>query len=255
MVSRSRTHLMVHAGIGAELEGFHAVRAALDAGRIQTLFVERTRLRQPGVERLVDDARGLSVTVQMVDDVRDMAVTGAPQGIVAHARPLETLTLKEAVGRAENPAILVVDHVEDPRNIGAAARSAAAAGMTAMVVSHNRSAPLGATAFKAAVGALEVLPVAMVSSIADAVKRLDQLGLWSVGLDGAADRSLLGLDLLEQPVAVCIGSEGAGLSKLVAERCDVLVRIPMVGGTESLNASVASALACYEVARVRGWVS
>ena len=124
-----------------------------------------------------------------------------------------------------------------------------------MVVSHNRSAPLGATAFKAAVGALEVLPVAMVSSIADATKRLDQLGLWRVGLDGEADRSLLGLDLLEQPVAVCIGAEGAGLSRLVAERCDVLVKIPMVGNMESLNASVASALACYEVARVRGWVT
>jgi 23S rRNA (guanosine2251-2'-O)-methyltransferase len=197
----------------------------------------------------------MSVPVELVDDVRDMAVTHAPQGIVAHASALETISLKEAVGLAENPAILVVDHVEDPRNIGAAARSAAAAGMTAMVVSHNRSAPLGATAFKASVGALEVLPIAMVSSIADAAKRLDQLGLWRVGLDGTADRSLLGLDLLEQPVAICIGAEGAGLSRLVAERCDVLVKIPMVGSMESLNASVASALACYEVARVRGWVT
>lgn len=246
---------MAHAGIGTELEGFHAVRAALDAGRVLKLFIERGRLRQRDIERLADDARSMSVPVDIVDDVRDMAVTGAPQGVVAHARPLDTVSLKDAVGRSDNPAILVVDHVEDPRNIGAAARSAAAAGMTAMVVSHNRSAPLGATAFKAAVGALEILPVAMVSSIADAAKRLDQLGLWRVGLDGSADRSLLGLDLLEQPVALCIGSEGGGLSRLVAERCDVLVQIPMVGTTESLNASVASALACYEVARVRGWVT
>jgi 23S rRNA (guanosine2251-2'-O)-methyltransferase len=246
---------MVHAGIGAELEGFHAVRAALNAGRVQTLFIERRRMKQRDVARLADDAHSLSVSVELVDDVRNMAATDAPQGIVAHARPIETISLKEAVGRADNPAILVLDHVEDPRNIGAAARSAAAAGMTAMVVSHNRSAPLGATAFKAAVGALEILPVAMVSSIADAAKRLDQLGLWRVGLDGSADRSLLGLELLDQPVAVCIGAEGAGLSKLVAERCDVLVKIPMVGDTESLNASVASALTCYEVARVRGWVT
>lgn len=246
---------MVRAGIGTELEGFHAVRAALEAGRVQRLFIERRRAKQRDIQQLADDARARSVSVELVDDVRDMAATDAPQGVVAHARALETVSLKQAVGLVDNPAILVVDHVVDPRNIGAAARSAAAAGMTAMVVSHNRSAPLGATAFKAAVGALEVLPVAMVSSIADAAKRLDQLGLWRVGLDGTADRSLLGLDLLEQPVAVLIGAEGAGLSKLVAERCDVLVQIPMVGAMESLNASVASALACYEVARVRGWVT
>jgi 23S rRNA (guanosine2251-2'-O)-methyltransferase len=222
---------------------------------VQRLFIERRRAKQRDIEQLAKDARARSVSVELVDDVRGMAVTDAPQGVVAHARALETVSLKQAVGLVDNPAILVVDHVVDPRNIGAAARSAAAAGMTAMVVSHNRSAPLGATAFKAAVGALEVLPVAMVSSIADAAKRLDQLGLWRVGLDGTADRSLLGLDLLEQPVAVLIGAEGAGLSKLVAERCDVLVKIPMVGAMDSLNASVASALACYEVARVRGWVT
>jgi 23S rRNA (guanosine2251-2'-O)-methyltransferase len=193
--------------------------------------------------------------VSVVDDVRDKAVTGAPQGVVATAQAIQTLSIKDAVATADNPALLVVDHVEDPRNIGAAARSAVAAGMTALVVSHNRSAPLGATAFKAAVGAFEMIPIVTVSSIADALKRLSQLSVWNVGLDGSGDRSLLGLDLLEQPVALCVGAEGAGLSHLVKERCDVVATIPMVGPTESLNASVASALGCYEVARVRGWVS
>jgi 23S rRNA (guanosine2251-2'-O)-methyltransferase len=207
------------------------------------------------MESLVADARDRGVPVELVDDVRDKAATGAPQGVVATAHGIEPISIKNAVAASENPALLVVDHVEDPRNIGAAARSAVAAGMTALVVSHNRSAPLGATAFKAAVGALEVLPIVTVSSIADALKRLSQLGVWNVGLDGSGDRSLLGLDLLAQPVAVCVGAEGAGLSHLVRERCDVVATIPMVGPTESLNASVASALACYEVARVRGWVS
>jgi 23S rRNA (guanosine2251-2'-O)-methyltransferase len=246
---------MARAGIGTDLEGFHAVRAALDAGRLRTLTVERNRLRHDDMEQLVSDGMDRGVVVSVVDVVRDTFVSGAPLGVVATALGIQTLSIMDAVGTADNPALLVVDHVEDPRNIGAAARSAVAAGMTALVVSHNRSAPLGATAFKAAVGAFELIPIVTVSSIADALKRLSQLSVWNVGLDGSGDRSLLGLDLLEQPVALCVGAEGAGLSHLVKERCDVVATIPMVGPTESLNASVASALGCYEVARVRGWVS
>ena len=246
---------MAHAGIGADLEGTHAVAAALEAGRVTHLIVERGRVRNVDLANLIVAADERSIDIEQVDDVRPLAVTGAPQGVVARARAIEPISLKAAVGLVENPALLVLDHFEDPRNVGAAARSAVASGMTALVLSNRRSAPLGATAFKAAVGALERIPIVMTSSIADALKRLDKLGLWRVGLDGGADRSLLDLELLAQPVALCIGAEGSGLSHLVAERCDVLASIPMVGATESLNASVAAALASFEVARVRGWVS
>lgn len=246
---------MALAGIGSELEGIHAVEAALRHERVTSLSVERRRTGNPEVARIIGLADTQGVPVHLVDDVRALAITGAPQGVVARARPVAPVTLKSAVAAVEIPALLVLDHVEDPRNIGAAARSAVAAGMTALVISQRRSAPIGATAFKAAAGALEEIPLVVVSSIADALKRLDQLDVWRVGLDGRGDRSLLGLDLLAQPVAVCIGAEGEGLSKLVADRCDVLAYIPMVGSTESLNASVAAALASYEVARVRGWVS
>lgn len=246
---------MAPAGIGTEIEGVHAVEAALASGRVTALVVERSRLHKPDIDRLVQRAEAQSVPVEVVDDVRPLAVTAAPQGVVARARAIQPISLKSAVARSDNPALLVLDHVEDPRNIGAAARSAVAAGMTALVVSQRRSAPIGATAFKAAAGALERIPIVVVSSIADALKRLDQLHVWRVGLDGRGERSILDLDLLERPVAVCVGAEGEGLSRLVAERCDVLVHIPMVGATESLNASVAAALAVYEVARVRGWLS
>jgi 23S rRNA (guanosine2251-2'-O)-methyltransferase len=246
---------MALAGIGAELEGIHAVEAAMGAGRVITLSVERRRMGRPELARILRLAQAQDVPVNAVDDVRPLATTAAPQGVFAKARAIEPLSVKNAVGLAENPALLVLDHVEDPRNIGAAARSAVAAGMTALVVSQRRSAPIGATAFKAAAGALEVLPIVVVSSVADALKRMGQLGLWTVGLDGQSDQSILGLDLLARPVAVCVGAEGAGLSKLVAERCDVLAHIPMVGEIESLNASVAAALVSYEVARVRGWLS
>jgi len=246
---------MAHAGIGADLEGIHAVSAALEAGRVTRLTVERGRAANIEIQNIVEMARSRSIPIEEVDDVRGSATTGAPQGVVATARPIEPISLKDAVQLAETPALLVLDHIEDPRNVGAIARSAVASGMTALMMSRRRSAPLGATAFKAAAGALERLPIVSVSSIADALKRLGQLGLWRVGLDGTSDRSLFGLDLLAQPVAICIGAEGAGLSRLVIERCDVVVSIPMVGHTESLNASVAGAIASFEVARIRGWVS
>jgi 23S rRNA (guanosine2251-2'-O)-methyltransferase len=246
---------MAHAGIGAELEGIHAVEAALSAGRVLSLSVERRRMQRPDVASLVEVAETQHVPVSVVDDVRPLAATDSPQGVVATAQGIRPISIKAAVAISDTPALLVLDHVEDPRNIGAAARSAVAAGMTALVVSQRRSAPIGATAFKAAAGALERLPIVVVSSIADALKRLDQLDVWKVGLDGRGEQSILGLDLLGQPVALCIGAEGEGLSRLVSERCDVLVHIPMVGGTESLNASVAASLASYEVARVRGWLS
>jgi len=246
---------MALVGIGTEVEGVHAVQAALTAGRVTTLSVERRRISRPDVARIVRLARAEDIPVSIVEDVRPLAVTAAPQGVFAKARAIQPLSIKRAVALSESPALLVLDRVEDPRNIGAVARSAVAAGMTALVVSQRRSAPIGATAFKAAAGALEVLPLVVVSSIADALKRLDQLDVWKVGLDGRGEQSILGLDLLARPVALCVGAEGEGLSKLVAERCDVLVHIPMVGGAESLNVSVAAALASYEVARVRGWLS
>ncbi len=246
---------MALAGIGADLEGTHAVEAAIDAGRVRELIVERRRAGRDDVVRLISKAKSSGAHVTMVDDVRPLAATDAPQGVIARAVAIPTVRLDDAVHGSDLPALLVLDHVEDPRNIGAAARTAWAMGMTALVVSHRRSAPIGATAFKAAVGALEHVPVVAVSSIAEALSRLSKLDVWTVGLEGEAETSLLGLDLLSRPVALCIGAEGAGLSRLVAERCDVLARIPMVGGAESLNASVAASLACFEVARVRGWVS
>ncbi len=240
---------MASAGIGRKVEGLHAVTAAAASGRIEHLYVEESRLRRPEYQALVDLLGSLATVVA---DVRPYAETSAPQGVVAEATPIPGVTLKEAAARIDPAAVLVLDHLEDVRNVGAAARTASAAGIPAMVVPSRRSAPLGAAAFKAAAGALEHVAVAEVSSTAKAVEQLRSLGLWIVGLDGRAERPIFDLDLLGEPVAVVIGAEGTGLSRLVAERCDQLVRIPMAGETESLNASVATALAVYEIARVRG---
>jgi 23S rRNA (guanosine2251-2'-O)-methyltransferase len=236
---------MAAAGYGSRVEGIHAVAAALAAGRVRRLFVERGRR-----DRLRDLLEGMdSNAVKLVDDVRSLADTDAPQGVVADCRPIDPVTLEQlSEGR---PAVLVLDHVEDPHNVGAAARSARAAGVTGMVVSARRAAPLSAAAFKAAAGALEHLPIAIVNSIPEALSRLKGNHVWIVGLDSGGDQDIFGLDLLTEPVAVVVGSEGSGLAELTRKRCDMLARIPMATETESLNASVSAALASFEIMRVR----
>jgi 23S rRNA (guanosine2251-2'-O)-methyltransferase len=241
--------LMAPSGAGAEVEGLHAVAAAVAAGRVERLFVEASRAAS--LRPLLADAAAAGAEVQVVAALESLAATTAPQGVVAHCRPLPTRDLAEVAAARPPAALVVLDHLEDPRNVGAIARSALAAGMSGLVLARRRAAPLGATAFKAAAGALERLPVALVSSVAQAVADLGRLGIWTVGLDAGVDRSLFGLELLSEPVAVVVGAEGRGLAALVADRVDLRVSIPLGGGVESLNAAVAVSLACYEVARVR----
>lgn len=242
---------MAPAGYGGSVEGVHAVSAAVAAGRAIELTVERHRVDRPPVADLVAAARQVGAEVTVVDDVRPLAATTAPQGVVATCRPIEPVALEALVGQHTPASLLVVDHVEDPHNLGAIVRSAVAAGVPRLVVSSRRGAPLGGAAFKAAAGALEHCSVAVVSgSVADVVRSLSRLGVWTIGLDSGGDRSLFGLELFTEPCAIVVGAE-AGLHRLVRERVDVVASIPMAGPTESLNASVAAALACFELFRVR----
>lgn len=224
--------------------------AALAAGRVDELWVEADRSRHPDVAPLVARARGLGLTVHIVAAL-DHAETQAPQGVVARARPLPVRSLDDLVGGDAVPAVMVLDHVVDPHNLGAVARSVQAAGLSGLVIASRRAAPLSAVALKAAAGALERLPVAVVGSVADAVARLGKAGLWVIGLEASAPTPLFGLELLAQPVALVCGEEGGGLSRLVSERCDLTASIPLATGSESLNVSVAAALASFEVLRVR----
>jgi 23S rRNA (guanosine2251-2'-O)-methyltransferase len=241
--------LMAPAGIGDRVEGFHAVAAALAAGRVRSLEVDPAS--RSSLEDLLAAAAAAGLSVEFVDDLAQRAVTTAPQGVIARCRPLVPQTLDDAVAAVTPAALIVLDHVVDPRNVGAIARTAVAAGFGGIVVSERRAAPLGATAFKAAAGALEQLAVVTVSSVAAAIDALRKEGVWVVGLDAAGGSSLFGLGLLTEPVAIVVGAEGDGLSRLVRERCDVVASIPLLGEVESLNVSVAAALGLFEVARVR----
>jgi len=238
---------MAPAGYGDRVEGIHAVAAAATAGRVRRLFVDRGRQSRSEVSSIIDLV-GQS-KVSLVDDLRNQALTDAPQGVAADCIPLNPVTLESLA--SSGAALLVLDHIEDPHNVGAVARSALAAGITGLIVSSRRAAPLSAVAFKSAAGALEKLSVAVVSSIPEALSRLKDLEVWVVGLDAGATESLFGLQLLTESVAVVIGSEGEGLSQLAAKRCDVVASIPMSADAESLNASVSGALAAFEIMRVR----
>jgi 23S rRNA (guanosine2251-2'-O)-methyltransferase len=170
--------------------------------------------------------------------------------VVATCVPLRTFSIEDLVGQSDPASLLIVDHVEDPHNVGAIARSAVAAGVPRVAVPDRRTARIGAAAFKAAAGAFEHLSLAVIGSVPEAIRKLSSMGVWTVGLDAGGDQSLFGLGLFTEPVAIVVGAE-TGLAQLVRERVDVVASIPMAADSESLNASVAAALACFELMRVR----
>jgi 23S rRNA (guanosine2251-2'-O)-methyltransferase len=239
------------------IEGRRPVVEALRAGRPMDRILLASGAGRAALGDLLELARRRGVEVQTVPrSVIDAeARSGAHQGVLAVVAPIQPIDLTELLalplaGR-EPPFFLALDGVEDPHNLGALARSAEAAGCHGLIVPRHRSAPLSAVAVKTSAGALEHLPVAEVPNLARAVDQLRDSGVWCIGLDGTAEASLFDLQLADEPVCVVVGSEGTGLHRLVRDSCDVLLRIPMSGQVESLNASVAGALALFEVRRRR----
>ena len=179
----------------------------------------------------------------------------APQGVLAHAAEIPEADLGELlrVGGAGKPPFLVaVDGVTDPGNLGAIIRSCDGAGVSGVLLPRHRSVHVTPTVAKASAGAVEYVPMALVPGLPAALKQLSERGIWVVGLDDGADRSLYEIGpLATEPICVVLGAEGAGLSRLVRERCDSIVSIPMAGHVSSLNVSTAAAIALYEVSRLR----
>jgi 23S rRNA (guanosine2251-2'-O)-methyltransferase len=184
----------------------------------------------------------------------------APQGVLALAAPLpeadiDDLTSGAGTGRGRRPGppfLVALDGVTDPGNLGAVLRSAECAGATGVVLPRHRAVHVTPAATKAAAGAIEHLPLAIAGGLPSAIARLRDAGVHVVGLDGAAPATLYDLVGGDGPVCLVLGAEGRGLSRLVRERCDQVVAIPMRGRLGSLNVSAAAALACFEIARRRG---
>jgi 23S rRNA (guanosine2251-2'-O)-methyltransferase len=206
-----------------------AVRIAADAGVpvIETRHAELDRLTGGAVHQ------GVALRVRAYD----------------YASPEDLPERASAAGQL--PLIVALDGVTDPRNLGAVARSAAAFGGHGVLVPARRSAGVTAGAWKSSAGALARVPVARAANLVRALTAYQEAGIFVAGLDAEGDATVADMPVADAPLTLVVGSEGRGLSRLVAERCDLIVRIPMAGGTESLNAGVAAGIALYEVTRRR----
>lgn len=214
----------------------------------------------PVLDEIIERANRQRVPLRRVSRERleTQATTAAPQGVLARADPLTQADLDDLLGvrpgaaeGAPRPFLLALDGVTDPQNLGALLRSAEAAGVTGVVLPRHRSARITPTVAKAAAGAVESIPVALVAGIPGALSRARDCGCWVVGLAADAQSSLFDLVVATEPVVVVVGAEGQGLSRLARQRCDLVVRIPMHGAVASLNVAAAGALALFEVQRRR----
>lgn len=199
--------------------------------------------------------RGITVHYVPRGRIDALAGTEAPQGVVAAAEPIQPVELADLARRpapgGAPPLLVVLDGITDPYNLGAIMRSALGAGASGVVLGRHRSARLTPAAVKAAAGAVEHLPVALVTGIPAALRELSAAGVWTVGLDADAETGLWDLRVASEAVAVVLGGEGRGLARLTRDVCELAVSIPLTGPLGSLNVSVAAALACFEVARGR----
>ena len=207
------------------------------------------------LDRIEELCRSTRTPLEVVPRARldRQAATESNQGVVAHAKPLVSVELDELLsGEGPVPFLLVCDGLTDPHNVGSLLRSADGTGVTGVILPRHRSARVSPTVAKVAAGAIEHLRFCSVPGVPSALDRLAKAGVHVVGLAGEARQSLWDLELDDRPVALVIGSEDKGLAALSRRRCTTLASIPQVGALSSLNASVAGAVAMYEVARQRG---
>ncbi len=226
-------------------------------GEISELLLASGREPDAAISELRELARAAGIRVRTVerrqlDDATDGLVH---QGVVAVGPPFRTVTLAQVLERAaaagEPPLLVALDGVTDPHNLGSIARTAEAVGAHGLLLPGRRTASVTPVVEKAAAGALAHLPVAEVGNLVRALGQLAERGVWSIGLDGDAEVALADHPLAGEACVLVVGAEGAGLSRLTRERCDALVRLPMRGHVGSLNASVAAAVALYELRRQR----
>ena len=213
--------------------------------------------KNPRITEIEETARRRDVPVRRIPLQSLEGIVGnlRHQGVIARyeaAKPTDEKELPGLVEAAGGKAlVLVLDGVQDPHNLGACLRSAAAAGVTAVVIPKDKAAPINATVRKTSAGAADRIPVVSVTNLARTLRALQELGVWIYGLDGEAPGAIHGIDLAGN-VALVMGGEGEGMRRLTRETCDGLVRIPMPGEMESLNVSVATGVALFEAVRQRG---
>ena len=240
------------------IEGRNAVLEAFRSGKtIDKLFVLDGCQDGP-IKSITREARKHDAIINYVAKERldQMSETGKHQGVIAVSAAYEYAEVSDILENAERkgepPFIIILDGIEDPHNLGAIIRTAEAAGADGIIIPKRRSASLNATVFKTSAGAASWLPVARVANLGAAIDELKKNGIWIYGTDAGgenySDTSFTG------PIGLVIGSEGFGMGRLIRDKCDFLVKLPMYGKITSLNASVAAGIFMYEAVRQRAAV-
>jgi len=239
------------------VEGKNPVIELLKSGHPVTKILLADSLK-PGdaVPEILRLAQAKNIPVERVPRhiINKQSTTDSNQGVIAYAAVKEYASLDDllalSAGKNEPPLYVILDGIEDPQNLGSILRTAYASGVHGVIIRERRAAGLTAAVAKASVGAMWYMPVASVSSIADAIEILKKKDIWVIGIESSGQAEYTQMDF-KSPVTIVIGSEGKGLSELVKKRCDFLAHIPMRGEIDSLNASVAAALVMYEAFRQR----
>ncbi|MNO45379.1 putative TrmH family tRNA/rRNA methyltransferase [compost metagenome] len=240
------------------IAGKHSLLEALRAGRtINKIWVAegaQKHLTQP----IIAEAKNRGIIVQFVDKRKldQMAPGMQHQGVVAQAAPYAYVEVEDLLAKAaeqeEPPFLLILDEIEDPHNLGSILRTAECTGVHGVIIPKRRSAAVTATVSKTSAGAVEYVPVARVTNLVQTIEQLKQSGVWVVGTDVEAKEEMYqGGNIFTGPVAIVIGNENKGMGRLVRETCDILLKLPMNGRLNSLNASVAAGVVMYEVLRRR----
>lgn len=237
------------------IEGRNPVFEALRSGMpIDKILISETAKRE-ALGKILSAAKERKIPVQTVrpQKLAELAETEASQGVIALCAAAQYVSVDDILAKAEEkgkpPFVIIADEITDPHNLGAIIRTANAAGADGVIIPKNRSAGIGAIAAKTSAGATSYTPVARVTNLVQTIDSLKERGLWVTGADMSGD-DMYGSNLTGA-IALVVGSEGKGISRLIKEKCDFMVRIPMFGEINSLNASVAAAVLMYEIVRQR----
>ena len=240
----------------AKIEGRNPVLEALRAGRpIHKIMISKNA--KGAVREIIALARAKNIPIQEVDPtfIQNLSEGKTSQGIIAMAAAKEYANLDDLLDipekRREEPFFVILDGIEDPQNLGSIVRTAEAAGVHGIILGKHRAAGLTEAVGKVSAGALEYLPVARVTNISQTIEVLQKKGVWVVGADPEGESMFHSPNRVNGAVALVIGSEGKGLTRLVKDKCDFILSLPMMGRIQSLNASAAAAVFIYETLRQR----
>ena len=241
--------------------GRNAVTEAIVSGKtIEKIFIA-FGAQGDNISRIFSLAKKNKIIISTIDrkkfsdlERNNNLPEGKSQGIIALLRSFDLLNIDELIRvsyqQSDKPILIILDEIEDPQNLGAIARSAECAGCSGIILTNKNSSPISPTAIKASAGALEIIKISKVDSVVQVIEKLKESGFWIVGTDMSGDRIYTD-KIYDSPIALVIGSEGRGMRPSTIKHCDFLIKIPLLGKINSLNASATSAIVLFEILRQR----